>query len=121
MRAMSALNLEAGMSTSSWSARSPLRMRVRKSAIGSVIDMWLPARLRESGDVSLVGHLAQADPAQAELAEVRARATAPLAAIVVAGLVLRCAALAHHLRGLRHLLGLLVCVGLCGRVCRLVA
>src|SRR4051812_31306050 len=97
-RASSVLNLEAGMSTSSWSARRPFRMRVRKSAIGSVIDMsLLPARLCESGDVALVGHLAQADPAQAELAEVRARAAAPLAAIVVAGLVLGLAALAHHL------------------------
>src|SRR3954464_9928938 len=100
------------MSTASWSAWRPLRMRVRKSAIGSVIDMALPARLRESGDVALVGHLAQADPAQAELAEVRARATAPLAAIVVTGLVFGGAALTHHLRGLRHLLVLLVCRGL---------
>src|SRR3954453_253880 len=97
MRGRAALNFEAGMSTSSWSARNPLRMRVRKSAIGSVIDMWLPARLRESGDVTLVGHLAQADPAEAELAEVGARAAAPLAAIVVAGLVLRGAPLTHHL------------------------
>src|SRR3954468_23101351 len=112
MRASSVLNLEAGMSTSSWSARRPLRMRVRKSAIGSVIDMsLLPARLCESGHVALVGHLAQADPAQAELAEVRARAAAPLAAIVVTGLVFGSAALSHHLRGLRHLLVLLVCRG----------
>src|SRR5436305_14287470 len=122
MRARSVLNFDAGMSTSSWSARSPFRMRVRKSAIGSVIDMsLLPARLGESGDVPLVGHLAQADPAQAELAEVRARATAPLAAIVVAGLVLGRAALAHHLGGLRHLLVLLICVGLGARVGRLFA
>src|SRR5436190_6680921 len=122
MRARSVLNFEAGMSTSSWSARNPFRMRVRKSAIGSVIDMsLLPARLGESGDVSLVGHLAQADPAEAELAEVRARAAAPLAAIVVTGLVLGCAPLAHHLGRLRHLLVLLICVGLGGRVGRLVA
>src|SRR5215208_2862364 len=96
-RAISSFSLEAGMSTASWSAWRPLRMRVRKSAIGSVVDMQLPAGLGEAGDVPLVGHLAQADPAQADLAEVRARATAPLAAIVVAGLVLRGAALAHHL------------------------
>src|SRR4051812_4434535 len=92
------------MSTVSWSADSPLRMRVRKSAIGSVIDMRLPARLRQARHVALVGHLPQADPAQAELAEVRARAAAALAAVVVAGLVLGGAPLAHHLRGLRHLL-----------------
>src|SRR3978361_1243382 len=97
MRASSVLNFDAGITTASWSARSPLRMRVRKSAMGSVIDIGLPARLRESGDVTVVGHLAQADPAEAELAEVRAGAAAPLAAIVVTRLVLRSAALAHHL------------------------
>ena len=48
----------------------------------------LPARLRHAGDHALVRDLAQADPAEAELAEVRARATAPLAAVVVACLVL---------------------------------
>src|SRR5438270_7238751 len=97
MRASSNLNFEAGMSTDSKSACSPLRMRVRKSATGSVIDMALPARLGHAGDVALVGHLAQADPAEAELAEVRARAAAALAAVVVACLELRCAPLAHHL------------------------
>src|SRR4051795_10947580 len=97
MRASSILNFEAGMSTASWSACSPLRMRVRKSAIGSVIDMRLPARLRQPGHVALVRHLPQADPAEAELAEVRARAAAALAAVVVACLVLGGAPLAHHL------------------------
>src|SRR5215213_11088191 len=96
-RAISSFSFEAGMSTASWSAWRPLRIRVRKSAIGSVIDIWLPAGLGQAGDVSLVGHLAQADPAEAELAEVGARAAAPLAAIVVAGLVLLLAPLAHHL------------------------
>src|SRR3954449_8249357 len=91
------------MTTASWSAWRPLRMRVSRSAIGSVTDISLPAGLGQAGDVPLVGHLAQADPAQAELAEVRARAAAPLAAIVVAGLVLRSALLADNLRGLCHL------------------
>src|SRR5512133_3388933 len=102
MRASSVLNFDAGMSTYSKSASSPLRMRVRKSAIGSVIDMGLPAGLGESGDVALVRHLAQADPAQAELAEVGTRATAALAAVVVPRLVLGAALLAHHLGRLRH-------------------
>ena len=39
MRAISAFIFECGISTSSWPARTPLRMRVRKSAIGSVIDI----------------------------------------------------------------------------------
>src|SRR4051794_33738235 len=102
MRATSVLNLDAGMSTNSKSASSPLRTRVRKSASGSVIDMALPARLCEPGDVALVRHLAQADPAEAELAEVGARATAALTAVVVAGLVLGLALLAHHLGRLCH-------------------
>src|SRR3954462_14495557 len=90
MRAISAFIFECGITTSSWPARKPLRMRVRKSAIGSVIDIAkpLPARLLDTGDQALVCDLAQADPAQAELAVVRARTTAPLAAVVFARLVL---------------------------------
>src|SRR3954462_8948231 len=103
MRAISAFRFEAGISTSSRSACSPLRTRVRKSATGSVIDMALPARLRHAGDHPLVLDLADADPAQAELAEIRARATAPLAAVVVACLVLGSALLADLLGSLCHL------------------
>src|SRR5919112_4781765 len=97
MRAISALKVEAGISTSSRSACSPFRMRVRKSAMGSVIDMWLPARLREAGDHSLVRDLAHADAAEAELAQVGARPSAPLAAVVVPCLVLGPALLADPL------------------------
>src|SRR5918992_752601 len=100
MRAISTLKREAGMSTSSRSDEIPLRIRVRKSAIGSVIDMLrklLPARLGQAGDVALVGHLAQADPAQAELAEVRARPAAAAAAVVLACLVLGRPLLPDHL------------------------
>src|SRR5215212_1200581 len=97
MRAISALKFEAGISTSSRSACRPLRMRVRKSATGSVIDMGLPARLGEAGDHALVRDLAHADAAQAELAQIRARAAAPLTAVVVACLVLGPALLADPL------------------------
>src|SRR5829696_7337316 len=102
MRAISALKFDAGISTSSRSACRPLRMRVRKSATGSVIDMLLPARLREAGDHALVGDLAQADAAQAEFAEVRARAAAALTAVVVPRLVLGPALLADPLGSLCH-------------------
>src|SRR3954465_8142057 len=102
MRATSILNFDAGMSTVSWAADRPLRMRVRKSATGSVIDIGLPARLRHAGDVALVGHLAQADPAQPELAVHRGGAAAPAATGVGPGLVLRGARLPHPLGGLRH-------------------
>src|SRR5215210_2204747 len=98
MRATSALKVEAGITTSSWSAIRPLRTRVRRSAMGSLVtDISSPARLRQAGDVALMGGLAQADPAEAELAQVRARAPAALAAVVVPCLVLRSALLADPL------------------------
>src|SRR3954453_6560273 len=88
MRAISAFSREFGITTSSWAAWMPLRIRVRKSAMGSVIDMRSPARLRHAGDEALVGELAQADAAQPELAVDRTRAPAATAARVGARLVL---------------------------------
>ena len=58
-----------------------------------VTHSYSPGRLRHAGDHALVRDLAQADPAQAELAVVRARPAAPAAPIVVAGLVLASALL----------------------------
>src|SRR4051794_37816049 len=97
MRAISALKFEAGLSTSSRSACRALRERVREAATGSVIDMGLPTRLRHAGDHALVLDLADADSAQAELPQVRARPAAALAAVVVACLVLGPALLADLL------------------------
>src|SRR5688500_10333872 len=100
MRANSALKAEAGMSTTSWSAWSALRTRVKKSAIGSVIvigALLLPARLGEAGDLPLVRDLAQADAAEPELTQECALSAASPAAVVAPRLVLRGAALAHHL------------------------
>src|SRR5215210_3713954 len=97
MRAPSALKVEAGITTSSWSAISPLRMRVRRSAMGSPVTDMSPARLGQARDVALVGVLAQADAAEPELAQVRARSAAALAAVVVACLVLGSASLADPL------------------------
>src|SRR5437588_2931784 len=100
IRASSTLNRECGIATESWSAASPLRIRVRKSPIGSVIVIGvglLPARLREPGHVAIVRHLPQADPAEAELAEVGARPTAAPAAVVVPALELLRPRLAHDL------------------------
>src|SRR5438067_6122869 len=57
----------------------------------------LPARLRYARDHALRRDLAQADPAQPELAEVCARAAAALAAVVGARLVLRRALLLDDL------------------------
>src|SRR6059058_5338081 len=64
-------------------------MRVSMSAIGSVsTSSLLPARLGHAGDDTLVREVAQADPAEAELAIDRAGPAAPVAARVVAHLVL---------------------------------
>src|SRR3954471_24224746 len=102
MRASSTLSLDDGISTVSWAAEMPLRMRVRKSAMGSVIDIRSPTRLRHARDHPVVRELAQADPAQAELAVHGARPAAATAARVLAGLELGGALLAHPLGGLRH-------------------
>src|SRR5437773_9070236 len=88
-RAISTFILELGMVACSCSALLALRMRVSMSAIGSVSTVsLLPARLRHAGNRALVRQLAEADPAEAELAEDRTRAAAPVAARVVGPLVL---------------------------------
>src|SRR5215216_4019126 len=102
MRAISAFSREFGITTSSWAAWMPLRIRVRKSAMGSVIDMRSPARLRHAGDEALVRELAQADPAQAELAVHGARAPAAATTRVLARLELGRAALPNDLALFSH-------------------
>src|SRR3954454_2102012 len=102
MRAISRLSLLDGISTSSLAAMMPLRIRVRKSAMGSVIDIRSPTALGHAGDVALVRELAQADPAQAELAVDGARAPAAPAARVGPRLVLRRAVRADDLGCLCH-------------------
>src|SRR3954469_18606150 len=97
MRASSCLSLLDGISTVSCAAMMPLRIRVRKSATGSVIDMRSPARLRPAGDEPLVGPLAPAGPAEAELAEHGARPPATTAARMGPRRVLRRARLADDL------------------------
>src|SRR5579884_3873363 len=95
-RAISTFIFELGISTRSCSALLALRMRVSMSAIGSVSTSFLlPTGLRHAGDGALVRELAQADPAEAELAEHRARAPAAVAACVVAHLELLRPALLH--------------------------
>src|SRR5712671_810959 len=65
-------------------------MRVSMSAIGSVIVIVgpSPAGLGDAGDLTGMDHLAQADPAQAELAEHRPSTAAPPASRVGAHLEL---------------------------------
>src|SRR3954454_12841844 len=88
MRASSFLSFEEGIGTISFDACAPLRTRVRKSAMGSVIDMRSPRALRHAGDVAVVRELAQADTAQPELSEHGARPAAAAAARISASSVL---------------------------------
>src|SRR4026207_1508125 len=111
MRALSSFILEVGIEAESCSARLALRILVSMSAIGSVstfssyqLDFVMPGtapwgagprwarprgRVRQPGTRALVAELAQADPAEAELAIDRARASAAVAARVGPHLVLR--------------------------------
>src|SRR3954469_10835806 len=103
-RAMSSFRREVGIAAVSCSALLALRMRVSMSAIGSVSTSCslLPRALGHAGDHALVGEVPQADPAEPELLEDRARAAAPVAARVLPRLEpLRAGRLRDH-RLLRH-------------------
>src|SRR5258708_35913123 len=70
------------MSTTWRSMRLALRMRVSMSAMGSVImaRFLSPARFLDAGNQSIGRHVAETDPADAELAVDRPRPAAQLAA-----------------------------------------
>src|SRR5271163_1735462 len=112
MRAISVFSFEAGTSSFWWRARMELRMRVTKSATGSVklilsppfpvrsglrqaaepagmLLLQLPTRFDNTGDLAPKRQLAEAQAAKAELAQVGARPAAKLAAIVLAAGKLR--------------------------------
>src|SRR5580704_15589945 len=78
IRAISVFSLEAGTSTLGWRALIALRTRVSMSAIGSLVipalQLFLrlsPARLRDAGDFPVQRQLAEAQTADAELAQKR--------------------------------------------------
>src|SRR2546421_11003221 len=81
MRAISVFSFETGTSTRWCLAAAALRRRVRKSAMGSVCIVLLPAGFHDAGDFSLQRHTAETDAAHLELADVPARAPAAAAAI----------------------------------------
>src|SRR5512135_933421 len=125
MRAISTFSFDAGMSTRGRLAPTALRIRVSMSAIGSVIarepcrspgwsacanssgcgrsDSRSPTALDDPGDVPLERQLAEAQPAQRELADVAAGAAAQPAAVPQADLVLRRLQFLDFLRGRGHL------------------
>src|SRR5690349_20512167 len=106
MVASASFCFDDGMRTSSCIATLPLRMRVSMSAMGSVIVIAAstpsPRCLRDAGNFAGVRHLAQADPAQAELAVHGARTTTTTAARVAPNLELGLALRLHDERLLRH-------------------
>src|SRR5207245_11369160 len=100
--AMRTLSREQGMSTFSCSARLALRIRVSRSAIGSLRIRPLPARLHDARNLALERHLAEAEPAHLELPEVAARTAAQLAPRIGARRKLRFPLRFHDERGLGH-------------------
>src|ERR1700712_4938368 len=100
MRAHSVFRRDDGTSTVSWAAWMPLRILVRKSAMGSVVELTasrsrLPRGLGHARDEAVVGQLPEADAAESELAVHRTGPAAAPTTGVGAGLVLRWARLAH--------------------------
>src|SRR5215510_12362242 len=106
MRAISIFRRDAGTSTLVWRAPIAFRMRVSMSEIGSVIFMsipidykfnatrartpafpGLPTRFGHPRNLPVERQLAEADAADAELANVSARPTTAFAAVVAAHFV----------------------------------
>src|SRR5690242_14647271 len=106
MRAIPSFSREVGISTRSCNALFALRMRASMSATGSV-NIGLPTALCHARDHALVREGAQADPAEAELAEDRTRTAAAAAPRVVPHLVLLRTLLLDAKRSLCHALLLL--------------
>src|SRR6476660_7858114 len=88
MRAISVFSLEAGTSTFGWRAWIALRTRVSMSAIGSLVIVlllpFLPASLGHTRNLAIQGELAEAEAANSELAQKRARPSTTPAAVPVA-------------------------------------
>src|SRR5688572_17579380 len=95
-------SLEAGMSTFSCSARLALRMRVSRSATGSLLIVPSPARLHHARHLALEGELPEAQAAHLELSEDPPRTAAQAAAAVGTRLELRGSLGLHDERGLGH-------------------
>src|SRR6266702_1424025 len=113
MRAISPFSLEAGTSILGSLARTPFRIRVVMSAMGSVMFignylLGLPARLDDARDVARERQLAEADAAHLELPQVRPGAAAGAAAVVLAHPELRLALGLGDQRQLGHYPSLLL-------------
>src|ERR1700687_2885402 len=89
MRAISVLSFETGTSTRWCLAAAALRRRVRKSAMGFVCIVLLPAGFHDAGNFSLQRNPAKTDSAHLEFAHIPARAAAAAAAVTYPRLELR--------------------------------
>src|SRR5262245_24458257 len=99
--AMRTLSFDDGMSTFSCSALLALRMRVSRSAIGS-LRMALPARFHDARHLTLEGQLTEAQATHLELAEIAAGSTAQLAPVIGPRAELGGRLRLHDERGLGH-------------------
>src|SRR5437899_7874190 len=81
MRAISVLSLETGTSTRWCLAAAALRRRVKKSAMGSVCMILLPAGFHHARDFPAQRHAAKTDAAHLKLADIAARSAADAAAV----------------------------------------
>src|SRR6266566_487923 len=86
MRAISVLSLETGTSTRWCLAAAALRRRVKKSAMGSVCMILLPAGFHHARDFPAQRHAAKTDAAHLKLANIAARSAADAAAVALADL-----------------------------------
>src|SRR5260370_38148365 len=89
MRAISVLSFDTGTSTRWCLAAAALRIRVKKSPMGSVciIFLWLlPACFHDAGYFSLERHAAKTDSANLKLADIPPRAAANTATTTYANL-----------------------------------
>ena len=75
-----------------------------------MVGRFLPGSLRHAGQLAFVGQLAQADAAQAELAVVGTRASAAVAAVVLARGILRLALCLGDHRFLSHAFPSFLCL-----------
>src|SRR5882724_12666100 len=97
MRAISVVNFDTGTSTRWCIAAAALRMRVKKSAMGSVgifspralTGLALPARFRDARNLSLERHTAETDSAHLKLANIAASTAANAATVAHANLEFR--------------------------------
>src|SRR5829696_1696950 len=107
IRQSSRLMREMGTSSRSCFARWALRIRVSRSAMGSVMLIVVlletsPARLDHAGEVALQRQIPQMDAAEAKLPVITARPAADPAAVAVPHLELEFLPLFRDLRSGRH-------------------